>query len=102
MDQIETKLKWTEEKRAKVAKLEDAHRASLTHVKMALMRKNSFAAKPMSEQMIDIHCQALATTADLGALIDTFEGMGKIDRVDFMARCVERMNRMLRAIEGPN
>jgi hypothetical protein len=56
----------------------------------------------MPPGVIDVQIQSLVCVSDLAALVDCLENMGKIDRVEFMAASVNRLGRMLQAIERPN
>jgi hypothetical protein len=95
----EVRAQWSAEKRQKIDTLESQHKKILENIYGTLMRRNNLAAKPESVTSINSQVQALVTSSDLAALIDALEGMGKLDRVDYMNRCVERFAKMAQIIE---
>lgn len=96
----ETRAKWSEDKRQKIAILEKEHHGILEAMYGALMGRNNLAVKKLAPEVIQMQVQEVTTAVDLAALIDTLEAMGKIDRLDFMHRCVQRFRKAASVIHG--
>jgi hypothetical protein len=98
----EIRAEWSEDKKRKVATGQREHQKIIENLSEVLNRRNALSGKPMPPGVIDVQIQSLVCVSDLAALVDCLENMGKIDRVEFMAASVNRLGRMLQAIERPN
>jgi hypothetical protein len=102
-DQIsDTRTEWDEKKKANISKIE-LEMEDLNHrIYAALNRRTFFATSTMTDKVNAVHLQVIVTASEIAGLVDTLEAMGKIDRVDFGARCVGRLRKLLSTLEQAN
>lgn len=100
-DKDQVRADHKENKEAKIARLGELHRRHMEELYGVLVSKNNLSAKPVPQEILQMQIQGIVASSDLSALVDCLEQMGKIDRVDFTAQCVRRMERSLKAFKGP-
>ncbi len=92
--------KWSEDKRNKISALEIRHQHLLQTLSEILIRRNNLSVQKVPMDVITIQVQGLVVASEMAALVDTLEGMGKIDRLDYMINCVKRFENMAKSVDG--
>lgn len=95
----DTRAQYSEEKKAKISKLEIDYKQLQERVFRHLHSRNSLSPKPLPDTVLAFQLQGLSCAADIGALVDALEAMGKIDRVDYVNCCVNRLAGLASALE---
>lgn len=100
-EKAEIRTKYSEEKRQKLATLEREHQTILENVYRTLAYRNELSSPRQPEAAITAAVQGLVNSAGLAAIVDTLELMGRIDRLDYTARCVDRFRKLSDMVERP-
>jgi hypothetical protein len=89
-------------KQGRFDKLARLHTAEYERLFKILMSRNALATERQTSEQILAKVQSFVTSAELAALVDTLEAMGKIDKADYMKRCVDRLKRVVDLVERPS
>jgi hypothetical protein len=89
----------TDLKSAKIQSLEVQCKEQHEKLYCIFARRNNFAAKPESQEAILAKVQSFVTNAELAALVDALDAMGRLDKVDYVKRCVDRLKSVVQYAE---
>lgn len=102
MDLQEIRAEHIESRDSKIAVLESRYQRLTDQLLNNLINRNNLSPQRLTLPQIAIQVQSLLACSDLRALVDVLAGMGQIDKLDFISKCVETLHRTILNLERPN